>query len=40
MLSSTPLEYKEALGILSDSSEHIPLIAEAIKHQVFTTNRK
>jgi SAM-dependent methyltransferase len=34
MLSSTPAVYKEALGILASCSEHIPLIAKAIKTNI------
>jgi SAM-dependent methyltransferase len=34
MLSSSAREYKEALGILANSSQHIPLIAQAIKQHV------
>jgi 2-polyprenyl-3-methyl-5-hydroxy-6-metoxy-1,4-benzoquinol methylase len=34
MLSSSSSEYKEALGILADCSEHITLIADAIKQQI------
>jgi SAM-dependent methyltransferase len=34
MLSSSYPEYKEALGILADSSQHIVLIAQAIKSKI------
>ncbi len=34
MLSSSTQEYKEALGILADSSQHIPLIAQAVKQHI------
>jgi 2-polyprenyl-3-methyl-5-hydroxy-6-metoxy-1,4-benzoquinol methylase len=34
MMSSSPAEYKEALGILANSSQHIELIAQAIKQKI------
>jgi SAM-dependent methyltransferase len=34
MLSSSLREYKEALGILAESSEHITLIAQVIKEKI------